>query len=78
MTWQNSAHHGRIDILARDSKGGFLVVELKVSQGRSKTLGQLLYYKAWVERYLAHGNNVQGMIVAKGVPGDSEACRITG
>ena len=62
--------NGRIDILARDSKGGFLVLELKVSQGRSKTLGQLLYYKGWVERNLAHGNNVRGVIVAKEVPED--------
>ncbi len=62
--------NGRIDILARDSKGGFLVVELKVSQGRSKTLGQLLYYKAWVERNLAHGSMVRGVIVAKEVPED--------
>lgn len=62
--------NGRTDILARDSKGDFLVVELKVSQGRSKTLGQLLYYKAWVERYLSHGNNVRGIIVAKEIPED--------
>src|ERR1039458_2415813 len=35
---------GRIDLLAVDRNGKFVVIELKLSQGRKKTLGQLLYY----------------------------------
>jgi RecB family endonuclease NucS len=34
---------GRIDLLAMDQNGKFVVVQLKLSQGRNKTLGQLLY-----------------------------------
>ena len=33
---------GRIDLLAVDRNGKFVVIELKLSQGRNKTLGQLL------------------------------------
>jgi hypothetical protein len=62
--------NGRIDILAAGLNGDFLVVELKVSQGRSKTLGQLLYYMGWVERNLAQGKKVRGTIVAKKIPDD--------
>jgi len=62
--------NGRIDILALGLNGDFLVVELKVSQGRSKTLGQLLYYMGWVEQNLAKGKRVRGAIVAKEIPQD--------
>ncbi len=62
--------NGRIDILATGLRGDFLVVELKVSQGRSRTLGQLLYYMGWVSHNLARGKRVRGAIVAKGVPDD--------
>lgn len=62
--------NGRIDILAVDHRGDFLVIELKVSQGRSKTLGQLLYYRGWVEHNLAKGKRVRGAIVAKEAPDD--------
>ncbi len=62
--------NGRIDILARDVHGNFLVLELKVSEGRSKTLGQILYYMGWVDRELAKGKKVRGVIVAKEVPED--------
>lgn len=46
---------GRIDLLAVDKAGKFVVIELKVSQGRNKALGQLLYYMAWVDRHLGNG-----------------------
>ena len=46
---------GRIDLLAVDKAGKFVVIELKVSQGRNKALGQLLYYMAWVDKNLGNG-----------------------
>src|SRR5579864_2328874 len=35
---------GRIDLLTVDQNDKFVVIELKLSQGRNRTLGQLLYY----------------------------------
>jgi hypothetical protein len=43
---------GRIDLFAVDRTGKFVVIELKLSQGRNKTLGQLLYYMGWVDQHL--------------------------
>lgn len=54
---------GRIDILAVDKEGKFVVVELKLSLGRNKTLGQLLYYMGWVDTHLGNGP-CRGVIVA--------------
>src|SRR5262245_7532090 len=55
---------GRIDILAMDKAGRHVVVELKVSRGRNKALGQLLYYMGWVDKHLGKGP-CRGMIIAK-------------
>jgi len=59
--------HGRIDILATDAQGGFVVVELKLSRGREKALGQLLYYMGWVDQNLKTPSNTRcrGIIIAK-------------
>jgi endonuclease NucS-like protein len=54
---------GRIDLLAVDQNGKFVVIELKLSQGRSKTLGQLLYYMGWVDQHLKNGP-CRGFIIA--------------
>jgi hypothetical protein len=43
---------GRIDLLALDRRDNYVVIELKLSQGRNKTLGQLLYYMGWVDQHL--------------------------
>lgn len=55
---------GFIDILAKDRNGKFVVVELKVSKGSDVAIGQLLRYKGWVQRNLAEGEDVRGIIVA--------------
>jgi hypothetical protein len=55
--------NGRIDILAIDAKRKFVVIELKLSQGRNKALGQLLYYMAWVDKNLGNGP-CRGFIIA--------------
>ncbi|MEP9399780.1 endonuclease NucS domain-containing protein [Mesorhizobium sp. KR2-14] len=54
-----------IDILAVDSKDNFVVVELKVSRGYDRVVGQLLRYMAWVQKELAsEPNSVRGVIIA--------------
>jgi hypothetical protein len=40
----------RIDILAKDREGFPVVIELKVSRGHEKTVGQALYYRAKVKQ----------------------------
>jgi hypothetical protein len=47
-----SIENRRIDILARDSDDIPVVVELKLSKGHEKTLGQALYYRAKLKQVL--------------------------
>jgi len=60
---------GRIDILAVDKDGCLVVIELKVSRGRNKALGQILYYMGWVDQHFGNGP-CRGMIVAKEIADD--------
>lgn len=56
----------RIDILAVDKAGGFVVLELKVEKGYDRVVGQLLRYVNWVRRELAEpGQRVRGIIVCR-------------
>lgn len=56
----------RIDILAVDKTGGFVVLELKVEKGYDRVVGQLLRYMNWVRRELAdRGQRVRGIIVCR-------------
>ncbi len=57
---------GRIDILAVDTSGRFVVIELKLSQGRNKALGQLLYYMGWIDNHLGNGP-CRGIIIANDI-----------
>ena len=43
----------RIDILANDKNGDLVVIELKVSRGPDRTLGQIQYYLGWVKQNIA-------------------------
>jgi len=54
----------RIDILARDGDGVPVVIELKVSSGHEKTIGQALYYRGCVKQKLSVPK-VRTMIVAR-------------
>lgn len=61
----------RIDILAKDRLGGFVVLELKVEKGYDRVVGQLLRYVNWVRKELAEpGQRVRGIIVCRSMSED--------
>ena len=43
----------RVDILAVDKKKAYVVIELKVSKGYDRVIGQLLRYMGWIKKYHA-------------------------
>jgi len=56
----------RIDILALDKSGAFVVLELKVSRGYDRVVGQLLRYMNWVRKELTEpGQRVRGIIICR-------------
>jgi len=60
-----------IDILAIDGKNNFVVVELKVSKGYDRVVGQLLRYTAWIaENHADTSQKVRGVIVAREISAD--------
>jgi|SRR5579862_8860999 len=60
-----------IDILAVDARGGLVVIELKVSRGYDRVIGQLLRYIGWIRQNLAEeGQVVRGIIVAREITDD--------
>lgn len=60
-----------IDILATDRDGNFVVIELKVSKGYDRVVGQLLRYMAWIKKNQAEeGQAVRGVIVARHISED--------
>lgn len=60
-----------IDILAIDQAGGIVVIELKVSRGYDRVVGQILRYMSWVKLNLAtNGERVRGIIIAKNISKD--------
>jgi hypothetical protein len=60
-----------IDILAADKSNDYVVVELKVSKGYDRVVGQLLRYMAWIKQNLANENQkVRGVIVARDITDD--------
>jgi hypothetical protein len=63
-------NRGRIDLLAVDASGKFVVIELKLGQRRNKTLGQLLYYMGWVDKAYPQSAPCRGIIIAKDIPPD--------
>jgi hypothetical protein len=70
VEFQIDSGDGRIDLLLLDLQGQFVVVELKVSRGRNKTLGQILYYMGWVDQNLAKTTKCRGIVVAKEITDD--------
>ena len=60
-----------IDILAVDHAGGYVVIELKVSKGYDRVVGQLLRYVSWIKKNHAEpGQSVRGIIIAKQISED--------
>lgn len=59
-----------VDILALDHDNNFVVVELKVSRGYDRVIGQLLRYMGWIEQNLASNRGVRGIIVANEITPD--------
>jgi hypothetical protein len=69
----------RIDILAVDNQGDLVVIELKVSRGHDRVIGQILRYMGWIKQNLADDEqNVRGIIIAKDISDDLKwACSAT-
>lgn len=59
-----------IDILAVDNRRNYVVIELKVSRGYDRAIGQLLRYMGWIDANLAQGKKVRGVIVASNITND--------
>jgi len=60
-----------IDILALDKDNNYVVIELKVSRGYDRVVGQLLRYMAWIRKNHADvGQQVRGIIIAREISGD--------
>ena len=60
-----------IDILTVDEKNDFVVIELKVSRGYDRTIGQILRYVGWISQNLADPDQkVRGLIIAREISND--------
>lgn len=56
---------GRIDILCKDRKDNFVIIEIKKSSNSDRVLGQIQRYMGWVGIHLANieYNKVRGIII---------------
>jgi hypothetical protein len=60
-----------VDILAVDTQGRYVVIELKVSRGYERVVGQLRRYMGWIAKNHADpGQGVRGVIVARQISED--------
>ena len=61
---------GRIDLLAKSADDRLVVIELKLSRGRNKAIGQLLYYMGWIDENLKPDKPCRGILIAKDIGKD--------
>lgn len=60
-----------IDLLAIDKDGDYVVIELKVSRGYDRVVGQILRYVAWIKQNHANEDQkVRGIIIAREISDD--------
>lgn len=60
-----------LDILAVDANGAYVVIELKVSRGHDRAVGQLRRYMGWIAKNHADpGQAVRGIIIAREISQD--------
>ncbi|WP_430462627.1 endonuclease NucS domain-containing protein [Thalassolituus sp. LLYu03] len=60
-----------IDLLAVDASGNYVVIELKVSKGYDRVVGQILRYMNWIKMNQAdESQGVRGIIIAKNISED--------
>jgi hypothetical protein len=59
---QHSTPAGRIDLLCRDARGNYVVIELKKTKGTDQVVGQILRYMGWV-RMTYPESKVRGVII---------------
>ena len=60
-----------IDLLAVDGNNDYVIIELKVSRGFDRVIGQLMRYMAWIKMNMAEpGQSVKGVIVARSISED--------
>jgi len=60
-----------IDLLAVDTSNNYVVIELKVSRGYDRVVGQLLRYVSWIRKHHADpGQKVRGVIIGREITED--------
>jgi hypothetical protein len=64
---------GRIDLLCKDSRDNWVIIELKADWAGDDAVGQILGYMNWVKENLPNGTNVRGIIVCKNTTGRVKA-----
>ncbi len=63
-----------VDILATDAHDNMVVIELKVSRGYDRVVGQIARYMAWLEEngYVDEGKRIRGIIIARTISAVSD------
>jgi endonuclease len=56
---------GRLDLLAAAKDGSLVVIELKVGRADDRAIAQTMRYMGWVQRELAGGKPVRGILIAR-------------
>ena len=57
--------------MATDKDNNYVVIELKVSRGYDRVVGQILRYMAWIRKNHAEENQkVRGIIIAREISDD--------